>query len=196
MPVTHGDERGRCRSFDEPLPTATGAHRAGPQPAGASRGELACIIAAFGERQGQAPRIHSVDEPAPTICAQGRVQLAAPIVEGNTTSACACSSQNNSPARWASWTRRRGIRIRRQQDRNHQADRQCRSGQSCRRTGWRLDAELKSAVAYGRLPSSDGSNEAAPDQNPRSTQQRTGESRAAPRPAAGRQSSLRRSHGE
>src|ERR1700730_13594449 len=56
-----------------------------------------------------------------------------------------------------------GLRIRRQQDRNHQADRQCRPRQSRRRTGWRLDAELKSAVAYGREPSNDGSHEAAPD---------------------------------
>jgi DNA (cytosine-5)-methyltransferase 1 len=69
MPITHGDERGRCRSLEEPLPTVTGAHR----------GELACIVAAFGERPGQGPRIHSIDEPTPTICASGRVQLAKAI---------------------------------------------------------------------------------------------------------------------
>ena len=60
----------------------TGAHRVGLLPTGLSRGELACIVAAFGERRGQAPRVHSVDDPAPTICAQGRVQLVEPIIEG------------------------------------------------------------------------------------------------------------------
>jgi DNA (cytosine-5)-methyltransferase 1 len=51
---------------------------------GSSRGELACIVAAFGERQGQAPRVHSIDEPTPTICATGRIQLAIaePVIEG------------------------------------------------------------------------------------------------------------------
>lgn len=66
MPVTHGRDAGRVRSVDDPLPTVTGAHR----------GELAVIVAAFGERKGQAPRFHSVEEPAPTICADGRIQLA------------------------------------------------------------------------------------------------------------------------
>ena len=33
-------------------------------------------------RDGQAPRVHSVDEPAPTICAQGRIQLAQAVVVG------------------------------------------------------------------------------------------------------------------
>lgn len=65
VPVTHQDGSSRARSLEDPLPTITGAHR----------GELACIVAAFGERAGQAPRVHSVDEPAPTICARGRVQL-------------------------------------------------------------------------------------------------------------------------
>lgn len=65
-PVTHGRGGGRSRSIEEPLPTITGAHR----------GELAVIVAAFGEREGQAPRVHSVEEPCPTICAKGRVQLA------------------------------------------------------------------------------------------------------------------------
>jgi len=90
MPVTHADGGNRARTVDEPLPTVTGAHRVGLQPTGSSRGELACIVAApcslpgawFGERKGQAPRVHSVDDPAPTICAQGRVQLVEPIVKG------------------------------------------------------------------------------------------------------------------
>jgi len=46
-----------------------------PCVTGARRGELAFIAAAFGEREGQAPRVHSVDAPAPTVCAKGRVQL-------------------------------------------------------------------------------------------------------------------------
>ncbi len=33
-------------------------------------------MAAFGEREGQTPRVHSVEEPAPSICATWRVQLA------------------------------------------------------------------------------------------------------------------------
>jgi DNA (cytosine-5)-methyltransferase 1 len=72
MPVTHGTDPGRVRSIEDPLPTVTGAHR----------GELACIVTAFGERNGQAPRVHSVEDPAPTICAQGRIQLVEPVVEG------------------------------------------------------------------------------------------------------------------
>jgi DNA (cytosine-5)-methyltransferase 1 len=77
IPVTHADGGNRGRTVDDPLPTVTGAHR----------GELACIpafarTAAWGERPGQAPRVHSVDDPAPTICAQGRVQLVEPIIKG------------------------------------------------------------------------------------------------------------------
>jgi DNA (cytosine-5)-methyltransferase 1 len=79
IPVTHAGGGNRARTVDDPLPTLTGAHR----------GELACIpafarTAAFGERQGQAPRVHSIDEPTPTICATGRIQLAIaePVIEG------------------------------------------------------------------------------------------------------------------
>jgi DNA (cytosine-5)-methyltransferase 1 len=76
MPVTHGKGRNRVRDLEEPLPTVTGAHRR----------ELACIVAAWGERPGQAPRVHSVDEPTPTICAAGRIQLAVaePVTNGRT----------------------------------------------------------------------------------------------------------------
>jgi DNA (cytosine-5)-methyltransferase 1 len=76
MPVTHGKCGNRVRDLEEPLPTVTGAHR----------GELACIVAAWGERPGQAPRVHSVDEPTPTICATGRIQLAVaePVTNGRT----------------------------------------------------------------------------------------------------------------
>jgi DNA (cytosine-5)-methyltransferase 1 len=65
MPVTHSDGSNRARSLDQPIPTLTTA----------KRGELAFITASFGERPTQAPRVHSVDDPAPTICATGRVNL-------------------------------------------------------------------------------------------------------------------------
>lgn len=57
----------KAQPITEPLPTLTTRARCG----------LATpfIPAAYGERKGQAPRVHSVDEPAPTICATGRVQL-------------------------------------------------------------------------------------------------------------------------
>lgn len=56
VPVTHGG--GEDRAFDvdvDGLPTITGANR----------GELAFITAQFGEREGQAPRTHSLDQPLP-----------------------------------------------------------------------------------------------------------------------------------
>jgi DNA (cytosine-5)-methyltransferase 1 len=69
MPVTHHGRGNRARDVArEPLPTITGAHR----------GELAFIAASFDERDGQAPRVHSIDDPTPTICAQGGVVLVRP----------------------------------------------------------------------------------------------------------------------
>jgi DNA (cytosine-5)-methyltransferase 1 len=65
MPVTHNCGGNRARGVDEPLPTITTA----------KRGELAFITASFGERPTQAPRVHSVDEPTPTICATGHTNL-------------------------------------------------------------------------------------------------------------------------
>lgn len=66
MPVTHSGCNGnRARHVDQPLPTITTANR----------GELAFITASFGERPTQAPRVHSIDEPTPTICATGRTNL-------------------------------------------------------------------------------------------------------------------------
>jgi DNA (cytosine-5)-methyltransferase 1 len=78
-PVTHADESCRARDVASPLPTVTGA----------SRGELAIacaraskknafMLAAFGERPGQTPRVHSVEKPAPTVCAKGRIPLVEP----------------------------------------------------------------------------------------------------------------------
>lgn len=65
MPVTHADHSDRARDAGEPLPTVTGANR----------GELAFIAAQFGEREGQAPRVHDIGQPAPAICASGHVNL-------------------------------------------------------------------------------------------------------------------------
>lgn len=67
MPVTHDDTSARARSLEDPLPTVTGARR----------GDLALITTAFGE---QAPRVHDIGAPLPTICATGSVNL----VEGRT----------------------------------------------------------------------------------------------------------------
>jgi DNA (cytosine-5)-methyltransferase 1 len=70
VPITHAGGENRARSVDDPLNTITTANR----------GELAFIAAAFGEREGQAPRVHDIGQPAPAICAQGRVQLVEPDV--------------------------------------------------------------------------------------------------------------------
>ena len=66
LPVTHHDSSDRARDVEaDPLPTLTGANR----------GELAFITAQHGERVGQAPRVHSVDAPTPTVAATGHVDL-------------------------------------------------------------------------------------------------------------------------
>lgn len=101
VPVTNGNGGPGPRSMDDPLPTMTTAkggefaivvpltHAGGedrvqdpgesplPTVTGANRGELAFITAQHGEREGQAPRVHSVDEPTPTIAATGHVDLVA-----------------------------------------------------------------------------------------------------------------------
>lgn len=66
MPVTHSCDAQRARDVDtDPLPTVTTANR----------GELAFITAQHGERVGQAPRVHDVNHPTPTIAATGHVDL-------------------------------------------------------------------------------------------------------------------------
>ncbi len=74
MPVTRADASDRVRdAATDPLPTITGANR----------GELAFIAAQFGEREGQAPRVHDIAEPMPTICATGgSTTLVEPAVDG------------------------------------------------------------------------------------------------------------------
>lgn len=64
VPLTHGGGN-RARSTESPLATITTAHR----------GELAFITSAFGERDGQMPRVRDICDPAPSICAQGSVPL-------------------------------------------------------------------------------------------------------------------------
>lgn len=66
VPITHSGGGNRARDVeDDPLPTLTTANR----------GELAFITAQFGEREGQAPRVHDIGEPTPGICAQGHINL-------------------------------------------------------------------------------------------------------------------------
>jgi DNA (cytosine-5)-methyltransferase 1 len=66
VPITHADGSNRARDVDtDPLPTLTTANR----------GELAFIAAQFGERDGQAPRVHDIDDPVPAITASGHVNL-------------------------------------------------------------------------------------------------------------------------
>ncbi len=69
MPITHSDGSHRARDPDtDPIPTLTTANR----------GEFAFITAQFGERDGQAPRVHDIAEPAPTIAATGHINLVEP----------------------------------------------------------------------------------------------------------------------
>lgn len=66
VPLTHAG--GADRVYDantDPAPTITGANH----------GELAFITAQHGEREGQSPRVHSVDNPTPAIAATGHVDL-------------------------------------------------------------------------------------------------------------------------
>jgi DNA (cytosine-5)-methyltransferase 1 len=102
--LTHG---GRLHDLDRPMPTVTGANRgdvglaqpfilqqqsggaprpvSDPLPTIASSGAQALVepflVPLFGERQTQAPRVHSLDEPLPTITAtKGGPCLVEPIV--------------------------------------------------------------------------------------------------------------------
>jgi DNA (cytosine-5)-methyltransferase 1 len=69
MPVTHHDTSNRTRDpAADPLPTVTGANR----------GDLAFITAQFGERAGQAPRVHDLAEPAPVGVTLGNGLLIEP----------------------------------------------------------------------------------------------------------------------
>ena len=102
VPVTHTQGGNASRTVDEPIPTLTTAkggefavvvpvtHAGGtdrvrdantdplPTVTGANRGELAFIAAQFGEREGQAPRVHDIGDPTPTIAATGHINLVEP----------------------------------------------------------------------------------------------------------------------
>ena len=70
VPLTHAGGHDRVLDPNNgPLPAITGANR----------GELAFITAQHGEREGQAPRVHSLDHPAPAIAATGHVDLVEPL---------------------------------------------------------------------------------------------------------------------
>lgn len=70
IPVTHagGPDRAQDATGPAPLPGITGANR----------GELAFISAQFGEAEGQAPRVHDLDEPATTGMTLGHGALVEP----------------------------------------------------------------------------------------------------------------------
>lgn len=66
VPATNSNGGARAREIESPVPTITTERCGG----------FGLITAAFGEREGQAPRVHSLERPVPTICAEGRIQLA------------------------------------------------------------------------------------------------------------------------
>ncbi|MHC2353380.1 DNA (cytosine-5)-methyltransferase 1 [Sinorhizobium meliloti] len=69
VPVTNSNGGAVARNIDtDPVPTMTTA----------KGGEFAFIAAQFGEREGQAPRVHDLGDPTPTLCATGRVNLVEP----------------------------------------------------------------------------------------------------------------------
>jgi len=71
MHVTHG---GRAHSVEAPIPTVTCA----------ARGELGLVepflVPFFGEREGQRPRVHSIDQPMPTIASGSNCGLVEPFL--------------------------------------------------------------------------------------------------------------------
>ena len=67
----HGESQ-RISQSDDPLPAQDTANRFGVA--------TPFLVPNFGERPGQAPRTHSIMEPAPTIAASGHIQLAEPFV--------------------------------------------------------------------------------------------------------------------
>ena len=65
-PVTNSNGSQVPRSIEQPFPTLTTS----------KGGHLAFITASMGERDGQMPRVHNLEQPMPTICAQGSVRMA------------------------------------------------------------------------------------------------------------------------
>lgn len=66
VPVTNSNGGATARNIDvDPVPTMTTA----------KGGEFAFIAAQFGEREGQAPRVHDINQPTPTIAATGHINF-------------------------------------------------------------------------------------------------------------------------
>lgn len=63
----------RCRGADEPLPTITASHVPGAVA-------VPYIVPNFGERPGQRPRTHSMEDPAPAVTSHGAGGIAVPYV--------------------------------------------------------------------------------------------------------------------
>lgn len=74
--TSHSSAAGVPRSAAEPLRTITTA----------KGGDMAVaapfLVPNFGERPGQAPRTHAIDEPLPTVAATGHIQIAEPAADG------------------------------------------------------------------------------------------------------------------
>lgn len=69
MPVTHGEDGGRARSVEEPLPTVTGAHR----------GELA-VVESFVLPQHGGGALRPTHQPLPTITTDGAIAVVEPCI--------------------------------------------------------------------------------------------------------------------
>ena len=64
------------RPTDQPIPTLTTRNDMGI----ATPTAQPCIVANFGERDGQEPRVHDVDDPLPTVTSRGAGSLATPVL--------------------------------------------------------------------------------------------------------------------
>lgn len=78
VPVSNSTSGAAPRSVSEPIRTVT-TEKGGDQALAIPvvKGAVPFLVPNFGERKGQTPRTHSVDDPLPTITASGHQQLAA-----------------------------------------------------------------------------------------------------------------------
>lgn len=72
MAVPYGP-KAEARSIDAPLPTIMTRDRLGVCT------PTAFLVPGFGERERQLPRIHNIEDPVPTISAQGHTHLVQPV---------------------------------------------------------------------------------------------------------------------
>jgi DNA (cytosine-5)-methyltransferase 1 len=88
MHLTHG---GREHDIDAPMPTVTSANR----------GELGVvqpfIVPFYGEREGQTPRTHSVDEPMPVVAGTRTHGVVQPFILGQQSGSVARSTERPLP---------------------------------------------------------------------------------------------------